>query len=64
MTSGTQTGRGKLSIPGIGGVGLRERLAQTHPRLAARTVLMTGDTVIGVDVARVDANGLEVVVLE
>jgi PAS domain S-box-containing protein len=53
-----------LRMPDLGGVGLRERLAQTHPQLAARTVLMTGDTVSGLDSARVDASGHDVVVLE
>jgi CheY-like chemotaxis protein len=52
-----------LRMPNLGGIGLRERLAQMHPRLAARTVLMTGDTVIGADVAS-GANGRGVAVLE
>ena len=38
-------------MPGLDGVELRRRIAERNPRLAARTVLVTGDTLhrVGLD---------------
>lgn len=52
-----------LRMPGLDGIDFRDRVHDRDPKLAERTIIVTGDTVAGPDrLAR--AQGAEVVVLE
>ncbi|MBN8938254.1 MAG: PAS domain S-box protein [Rhizobiales bacterium] len=52
-----------LRMPGLDGIDFRDRIHDRNPKLAERTIIVTGDTVAGPDrLAR--ARGSEVVVLE
>lgn len=52
-----------LRMPGLDGIDFRDRIHDRNPRLAERTVIVTGDTVAGPD-RLAKARGPEVVVLE
>jgi CheY-like chemotaxis protein len=53
-----------LRMPGMTGLALRERIREQQPRLAARIVLMTGDTLNGSEAVRPEAGDVEPVLLE
>jgi PAS domain S-box-containing protein len=45
-----------LRMPGLGGVELRRRIREHDPALACRTIIVTGDTVVGPSVASMGEN--------
>ena len=53
-----------LRMPGLNGIELRERIRARDPALAARTVIVTGDTVAGTSAVARAAPGGEAVLLE
>ncbi|MBL8570913.1 MAG: PAS domain S-box protein [Phreatobacter sp.] len=52
-----------LRMPGLDGIDFRDRIHDRDPKLAERTIIVTGDTVAGPD-RLAKARGAEVVVLE
>lgn len=52
-----------LRMPGLDGIDFRDRIHERDPKLAERTIIVTGDTVAGPD-RLAKARGAEVVVLE
>ncbi|MFX6230343.1 hypothetical protein ABTF44_20320, partial [Acinetobacter baumannii] len=52
-----------LRMPGLDGIDFRDRIHDQDPKLAERTIIVTGDTVAGPD-RLTRARGSEVVVLE